>query len=383
MPKDDPFATLEARISHAKIPALDGIRALAIALVVLDHLHLPVIRNWEEPLGRTGVTLFFVLSGFLITWWMIKEDDRTGTISLGNFYVRRFLRIFPGFYCFWLLYVGLGLLAHTHISWGNCIAALFYVNNYYWPLRGAGPGAMTLTWSLGVEEQFYLIWPAIFRWLRGHRSRLIRALVVLCALVLLHRILLLDLWHAPRLYLYTAFDTRMDSLAIGCLLAISIRQRKAIRFVRLICAHGSLPAVTFALFALSIAFSSLARGSSYWCVWGFSIEPILSAILIIQLVVLGDRFPWAWINWNWVRFLGAISYSLYLYNAIGPDLVDRSPLAHTPLRVPASLLASLLLAAGSYYIIERPFLKLKSKYQPRSRPRVQPVSDPLTLPQPS
>jgi peptidoglycan/LPS O-acetylase OafA/YrhL len=132
------FSLLESRLAQSKIPALDGVRAIAISLVVVDHLHFHAIRAWEESLGRTGVTLFFVLSGFLITWLLIKENDRAGEISLHNFYVRRLLRIFPGFYVFWAVYVGLAWVAHKHIAWGNCIAALFYVNNYYWPLRGGG-----------------------------------------------------------------------------------------------------------------------------------------------------------------------------------------------------------------------------------------------------
>jgi peptidoglycan/LPS O-acetylase OafA/YrhL len=362
----DSFLTLESRLSAAKIPALDGIRAIAISLVVLFHLHFRAIRRWEESLGHTGVTLFFVLSGFLITWLLLKEDDRTGEISIWNFYVRRLLRIFPGFYCFWAVYIGLAALAHKHISWGNCIAALFYINNYYWPLRGGGEGGMLLTWSLGVEEQFYLVWPGIFRRFRNRRAALMRALSALCVLVLLHRILLFHLWHAPQLYLYTAFDTRMDSLAMGCLLAISIRAGKAQRFVRLVCSHRSLPAATFALLALSMALSPW-RGNSYWCVWGFTVESILSAILIVQMVVLGDRLPWVWINWKWVRFIGTISYSLYLYNAIGPDAINHLPLGHTLFRAPASVAAAVLLASGSYYIVERPFLKLKSRYEVRSK----------------
>ena len=131
--------------------------------VVVDHLHFDAIRRWEESLGRTGVTLFFVLSGFLITCLMLKEGTGSGDISLWNFYIRRFLRIFPGFYFFWIIYVGLAIVAHKHVSWGNSVAALFYVNNCYWPLRGGAEGGMLLTWSLGVEEQFYLIWPSIFK----------------------------------------------------------------------------------------------------------------------------------------------------------------------------------------------------------------------------
>jgi peptidoglycan/LPS O-acetylase OafA/YrhL len=222
---------------------------------------------------------------------------------------------------------------------------------------------MLLTWSLGVEEQFYMIWPAIFRRFRERRDGMIRGLAGICILVLLHRILLIYLWHAPQLYLYTAFDTRMDSLAMGCLLAIAIRSGKASHFVEMVCSHWSLPAATFGIFALSIALPSLARGFPYWCVWGFTVESLLAATLIVQMVALGDRIPWAWINWRWVRFVGAISYSLYLYNAIGPDLINHSPLGHTMLRVPASLAAAILLASGSYYIVERPFLRLKARYE--------------------
>jgi peptidoglycan/LPS O-acetylase OafA/YrhL len=365
--KDSPFALLESHLSSTKIPGLDGVRAIAISLVAVFHLHIRAIRSWEDSLGITGVTLFFVLSGFLITWLLLKEDGRTGDISLWNFYVRRFLRIFPGFYFFWVAYVGLALLAHKHVSWGNCIAALFYVNNYYWPLRGGGKGGMLHTWSLGVEEQFYLVWPSIFKRFRNRLHGLERALAVLCGLVLLHRILLLYLWHAPSLYLYFAFDTRMDSLAMGCLLAISVRTKRADRFIHAVCAHWSLPAITFALFAVSMAIPSFFPKSHYSIVEGFTVESVLSAALIVQMIVLGDRLPWAWINWRWVRFLGTVSYSWYLYNEMGPDAVNSSPLGHTLLRAPAGLAIGLLVATGSYYIVEKPFLRLKSKYEVKAR----------------
>lgn len=372
MPKDDPFSILVARLSQSKILGLDGIRAIAISLVVIFHLHFRAIYSWEESLGRTGVTLFFVLSGFLITWLLLKEDKRFGDVSLWNFYVRRFLRIFPGFYCFWIIYVGLALLAHKHVSWGNCFAALFYINNYWWPLRGGGEGGMLLTWSLGVEEQFYIVWPSIFRRFRRRLQGMTIVLGTLCVIVLLHRILLLYVWHASPIYLYSAFDTRMDSLAIGCLLAISVRTERARRFVELVCAHRSLPALTFALLAISMSVPAFARHSRYWCVEGSTVESILSAILIVQMVVFSDQFPWAWLNWAWVRFIGTVSYSWYLYNAIGPDAVNHSPLAHTVWRAPLGLLAGLALASASYYIVEKPFLRLKGKYETdRKRPLVE------------
>ena len=359
------FDVFVARLSQPKIPGLDGVRALAISLVVVFHLHFRAIRGWEESLGRTGVTLFFVLSGFLITWLLVKENDRTAKISLGNFYVRRFLRIFPGFYFFWIVYVGLALLAHKHVAWGNCIAALFYLNNYYWPLRGGGEGGMLLTWSLGVEEQFYLIWPSIFKRFRANLPAVSLSLGLICGLVLVYRILLHYVWHASSIYLYTAFDSRMDSLATGCLLAISVRTGKARTFVQSVTAHWILPAFTVALFALSMSVPSISR-VQYWNVEGFTVESVLSAILIVQMVVLGSMVPWTWINWRWVRFIGLVSYSWYLYNAIGPDAVNHSRLGHTLLRAPLGLVAGLLLASGSYYFVEKPFLKLKSKYEVKS-----------------
>lgn len=365
--QEDSFLVLKDRLSREKIPGLDGVRAIAISLVVVFHLHFKAFRGWEESLGRTGVTLFFVLSGFLITWLLLKEEGRTGTVSLSRFYMRRFLRIFPGFYCFWIVYVGLALLARKHVSWGNCLAALVYLNNYYWPLRGGAEGGMLLTWSLGVEEQFYIVWPSIFKRFRTKLSGLSTSLVLLCGAVLVHRISLTYAWHASQVYSYAAFDSRMDSLAIGCLLAIAVRTGTGEKFVRGVCAHWSLPAFTFAGLAISMAIPSAVHGFAYWNVEGFTIESLLSATLIVQMIVLGGRIPWAWVNWEWVRFIGKVSYSWYLYNAIGPDAVNHSPLGHTLLRAPLGLIAGLVLATASYYIVEKPFLRLKAKYEPGGR----------------
>src|SRR5262249_8001794 len=134
-----------------------------------------------------------------------------------------------------------------------------------------------------------------------------------------------------------------------------------------ICAHWTLPLITFVCLIASMILQAYPTKIPYLNVADFTVDSVLSVILIVQMIVLGDRAPWTWINWRWVRFIGTISYSLYLYNAIGPDAINSSALAHTFLRVPLSLLAGLTLAIGSYYVIERPFLKLKSKYENSER----------------
>src|SRR5215203_3503971 len=122
--------------------------------------------------GGLGVTIFFVLSGFLITWLLLKEEAKWGDVSLRLFYLRRSLRIFPAFYVFWaVIVIGMGVLRHKPVAWPQAISALFYTSNYYQAITGNWQTALFHTWSLAIEEQFYLLWPALFMALRGNDRR--------------------------------------------------------------------------------------------------------------------------------------------------------------------------------------------------------------------
>jgi peptidoglycan/LPS O-acetylase OafA/YrhL len=115
---------LYRRVSLPSIPALDGIRALSVLLVILSHLGV----SWAS--GAHGVMAFFVLSGFLITWLLLKESEAAGRISLRSFYARRTLRIFPAFYVFWITYFVLTWLGQHRTEWPAYISAFFYLSNY-------------------------------------------------------------------------------------------------------------------------------------------------------------------------------------------------------------------------------------------------------------
>ena len=106
--------------------------------------------------------MFFVLSGFLITWLLLNEEKRWVNISLKLFYVRRSLRIFPAFYVFWFLVVGTGVIMGKRLAAGQAVSSLFYLTNYYQVLFGDPDTALSHTWSLAIEEQFYLLWPLAF-----------------------------------------------------------------------------------------------------------------------------------------------------------------------------------------------------------------------------
>ena len=222
---------LKTGLEMSQLPALDGLRAVAAFLVVFSHIGI-----YFMP-GGLGVLMFFVLSGFLITWLLLKENEKFGNVSLRNFYFRRSLRIFPAFYCYALLYLGLMILLHKKVIWSQAVCALLYVNNYYQAIHGDPNTGLSHTWSLGIEEQFYLLWATAFLLLRKRRERLAWVLVVVIAAIWIHREVLHFLFGVWQGYIYEAFDTRADHLLIGCFLAVVLRSGFLVRFWKAICSH--------------------------------------------------------------------------------------------------------------------------------------------------
>ena len=219
--------------------------------------------GYESGPRRLGVLIFFVLSGFLITTLLLRENQKYGTVSLRLFYLRRSLRIFPAFSVYWLLIVG-GLLAfHKPVVWGQAWSSLFYVNDYYQAIFGDPDTALSHTWSLGIEEQFYILWPLTFLWLRHdlRRAALFGSFNGFIGFLGAYRFVLFFAGVHPD-YFYEAFDTRADACCWWvCLLAILLyagqhdpdaKDREAEWWARL-CDQPWKPLVPLALLALSSA----------------------------------------------------------------------------------------------------------------------------------
>jgi peptidoglycan/LPS O-acetylase OafA/YrhL len=360
----DVAADLRAKLHRAHIPALDGLRAIAVFLVIFYHFGF----SWV-PGGR-GVTAFFVLSGFLITWLLVNEDEKTNSVSLSGFYVRRVLRIFPAFYCYWALLIALLLFKHQVIPWPHGLSSLFYLSNYYIALNGDPQNGFSHTWSLAIEEQFYLLWPLAFWFWRRNLPRLTVHLVGIVGAVWLYRALLVFLLKVDQAYIYAAFETRLDHLMVGCLLAVLLKRGVLRSFWKAVCSSVYLPLLTVALLAGSIFLGELSF-DRYRDVVGFAVEPVLFAVLVVQLIRFCSAQPWKWIEWPVLRYLGRISYSLYLYQQITLYPVRRV-LAAQPvfLQLAVAIILTVIVASASYYLIEQPFLRLKKVWANYRRPVV-------------
>ena len=158
-------------------------------MVVLTHAKLYEVYN----LGAFAVNVFFVISGFLITLLLIGETERTEAVSLKHFYIRRTLRIFPAFYLSWAATLATGYVLHKPYSVWEPVATFFYMGDYFHALYRSTDRLMGVAWSLGVEEKFYVLWPAVFVMLRGRWSTLFKGwpgnggALASRLLVLLHR----------------------------------------------------------------------------------------------------------------------------------------------------------------------------------------------------
>lgn len=300
------WSDLDAKLSTSQIPGLYGVRAVAVGLVIAYHFGF-------EINGAMGVQIFFTLSGFLITTLLLREIDATGTISFREFYIRRTKRIFPALYVFLVVCVAILLLRRREVPWPDVIAASLYVQNYLAAIAHRPDTVVSHTWSLAIEEQFYLLWPIVaYRFRRDTRS-MAKALVALIAVAWAARQVLHYGFDVGQSYIYHAFETRMDQLAVGCLLAVLLRERMLHGLWRFACASPIAPALVIA----ALAASSLLHGSNaYRFTVGYTIEPVLTAVLLVQLIVLSGHRVWGLFNSAPMLFLGRISYSLYLYQQI-------------------------------------------------------------------
>ncbi|MDP9039166.1 MAG: acyltransferase [Acidobacteriota bacterium] len=334
-----------------RLPKLDFLRAFSAGVVIAYHY------GFEAVPAGFGVLTFFVISGFLITFLLLKENERTGTVSLKDFYIRRSLRIFPAFYVYWLLVVGTILVVKpSRLPVTQAICSFFYVANYYQGLHGYPSTLLSHTWSLGVEEQFYLLWPAMFVLMRHRLPGLIRSLVVLIPCLWVLRAGLF-IGGVPDPYIYTSFETRVDAILVGCLLAVVLYTGAAAGVVAELRRARYVPVVVAGL-ALSLFGGTRLSPYYYKNVVGFAVDPVLVGLLLLQLTATKR---WAWMDSTPISYLGRISYSTYLYQqAVLPVLRPRLP--HS-LSLAGCFVGIWAVAAISYELVEKPFLKLKRRFE--------------------
>jgi peptidoglycan/LPS O-acetylase OafA/YrhL len=331
-----------------RLAKLDFLRALSAGIVVAAHYGSTAI-----PAGF-GVLTFFVISGFLITHLLLRESQRTGTISLRNFYVRRSLRIFPALYVFWVAAVVALLVHHNKVQWGAAICALLYVENYYQGLHWVG-SFFTHTWSLGVEEQFYILWPGIFLLSRKSLPGLMRGLLVAIPCLWVYRAVLQYAGVSDE-YIYTSFETRIDSILVGCLLSVVLFTGAAAKVVNEVRRARYIPLVV-GLLLLSVLYFE-THAPNYRNVIGYAIDPVLLAVLIAQLTSMNG---WEWMDAAPISYLGRISYSTYLYQGLVVLLLK--PYIPARFSIVTYFLGIWVVAALSYELVEKPFLKLKRRFE--------------------
>jgi peptidoglycan/LPS O-acetylase OafA/YrhL len=338
-------------LASGRIPGLDGLRALAVGLVIFAHLSLTqhgagangALAHVTVKLGPLGVDVFFVLSGFLITSLLCREQARTDRISLRAFYLRRVLRIVPA-YVFFLLFVAvLAASARADVSRPDWVAAGTYTMNF----RPRPAWEVGHIWSLSIEEHFYLLWPPILALLTRRAATWAVIGVLAIEPALRWWILLESPAHVELTELWTV--TRLDSIAAGCLLALLSRNARGFRMLDAMARSWLL-----ALGAVVLA----VAGGLFSGKFSVGIAPTVTALAIAVLVWAAIRYEPRLLETRALVAIGLGSYSLYLWQQVFLN-PRRGEWWNT---FPQNLVLTGVCAAISYHFIELPFMKMKNRH---------------------
>lgn len=354
-------------------PWLDGLRGIAISCVIIFHVGHVIFR--DAPMlgsyfglsqGYLGVDIFFVLSGFLITTLLLEEWDEYASIRLCHFYLRRALRLLPALSVFLAVTM---LVAYSTMPQNDAYEVYasagyswFYCVNWISALELA-PVADSLshTWSLSIEEQFYWLWPVILLGmlrLRISRGAVVSILIAAIILITAHRVLLV--WSgAPVSRFYGATDTRADSLLIGCLVGMVLTwrllpQHRRVRFVLGLAAFVSV-------LMIELYLSGHMPGSVF--TFGFTFFGLAVGNVITYVMYSPPRLILEILQAQFLVWLGKLSYSLYLWHLFAVAVAVRVLGLNSPhLTALTAIAIAIGVSAVSCYFVERPILKLKSRF---------------------
>ncbi|MBV8436731.1 MAG: acyltransferase [Silvibacterium sp.] len=358
-----PLSLFPASQWSGRIPSLDGVRALSFLLVFVSHMGFLGSRP-----GGFGVSVFFLLSGYLITTLLLREHSKTGTISLRNFYYRRTLRIFPSGYAVLII---CALLSYWHVLKIPFKASAFffqalYLENYaFWWNLSAGRHSFYIAgtghyWSLCVEEHFYLLFPLLLLVMLRRKmnfEQISRALFVICLGVLVWRIIAVRIMPLGEEYCYLATDARLDSILWGCFLATVEHHdgwRKLLTYNRLLW----LIPFAFVLLALTFVFHASGR---------MTFRFTLQSIALLPILYLVTHYDKSWLarplNHPVLVHLGTLSYALYLVHGAAIEIVSAHIHGGRLIVWSVCGVAAYLAALALHWAVERPFLAMRAKHR--------------------
>ena len=349
------------------IPALDGIRAVAVALVLAEHGGLPGVSG-----GFLGVDVFFVLSGFLITSLLLEEFRNKGRIALSGFWIRRARRLLPALIVVVLAVVAVRKLfpaEATATLRDDAVASFFWMSNWAFVAQktdyfsqGAPPSPLQHTWSLGVEEQYYLLWPLLVIAVAAVFWRRLRLAVFVLAATGIAASATAAIVLAPEVNrVYFGTDTRMQALLVGsAAAALLVRDWKVLTsggtLIRTRYRRWAATALSVVGLAMLAVLAHFATGSARDFRYGLLIVVAVAAVLVVAPVALDQGSPVARaLAWRPLVWLGAISYGVYLWH--WPIFLalngERTGWAGWPLFV-LRCAATIAVATASWWLLEQP-----------------------------
>lgn len=371
---------------------LNSLRFIAASLVIIHHTEqykwFNGLHNYFVPdshhhsffnpiiylFGKLGVNIFFVLSGFLITSLLVVEKDKYQRIDIGKFYMRRVLRIWPLYFLIAIL--SLFILPHVraleiyqmtdpreHMAANVLLIALFLPNIQLLLYRAIAYEAQA--WSIGVEEQFYLVWPVIMNFTKNTLQFKKVIIWLLAAYLLVKVVFYVIPLFAPHLYIFSDLDEylsdvfQIDCMMLGALFALLNLDTRAKTIITKKYVQIAAYVLVFAFIGLGLTFDIF-----YWEVYG-----VLFGIIIMNLV--NTETTILSLEIKWMDYLGKISYSMYMFHTLMINIVIRFITIKSIGIYPLSFLFTIIIGILSYEYFEKPFLKWKSGYA-----KVQSGSDP-------
>jgi peptidoglycan/LPS O-acetylase OafA/YrhL len=362
-------ATNPLKTTSRRLPSIDGWRAVSIIMVLGNHSEVVsgFPRKWTGMFrwifdGNLGVRFFFVISGFLITYLLAHENNRQGRISLRDFYIRRALRILPVYYVFLLTAFALSVFGGFHQSPSNWAANLTFTTNFFQRTWTTGH-----LWSLSVEEQFYLIWPACFALAGFQKNRLLIywmlglpvAVAPICRCIA-HKHFISGIWQ-PLFSTYSFFNY-FDTLAVGCIAAILWARHEGEISEWLSRKPVSICSLAVLLILIPHALSPVLWLSVLTVPFAPTSQAIGLAILLLASISMPQNFKL--LNWKVVGQIGILSYSIYIWQQLfcGDPQVFGLPSAAW-MSFPWWLIPVFVVAIVSYFGFEKPLMDFRARFR--------------------